>query len=265
MAETFDSALAPFRVHLDEVRNCVAFIRNSIRLKSSLGKIVDWRLGKTHEILLADSFIKLEDLQLRPVLNGLFVTVIAAFEEFLRTIIMLAVRQKVENVKVFHELGQSFIKRHMEYSGKLLAMVNSPPAHLSLDYYDLCRRIGTCLPSSTNIEMNDIAFGFIRGLTEIETFIDCIKEIGYQLELDDFGRNRELQNLLHTRKTRETSNELRRVIHEAVSNRHKIAHSGQSHAEISEEVFTYQLSLLELTAISIVIHLNKQLIVKGQR
>ncbi|MGD0660321.1 MAG: HEPN domain-containing protein [Syntrophorhabdales bacterium] len=252
-----DAALAPFKIHLDEVRNCVAFMKASNRLQSSLGKVINWELKGTYEVALATSFVRLDPLQFRPVLNGLFVTAVAAFEDFLRSVIIVVARQKVQRSKTFHELGQSFINRHMEYSGRLLATVNSPPAHLSVDYYDLCRRLGTCLPDSKSVEINETALSFIRGVTEIETFVDCINALGYRLQLDDLSRDKELQKLLGTKKARETSKELRNSLREVVQNRHKIAHSGQSYAELTEAVFSSRLDLLELTAVSIVTHLKK--------
>ena len=90
MPDVFNQALVTFMAHLDEVQHCVLYIRDSIRVKSFLGKIINWTSGKTYEISLTDSFMKLASPQLRPVYNGLFVTVIAAFEEFLRSIITLA-------------------------------------------------------------------------------------------------------------------------------------------------------------------------------
>lgn len=256
MAGVFDKALSPFIIHLDEIRTAIAYIKESLKLKSYLGRIVNWKLGKTYEISLANSFIKNEPVQVRPVLNGLFVTVIAAFEEFLRTIIVLAARHKVQTSRTFQGLDRCFINRHMEYTGRLLASVNNPPAHLNIDFYDLCRRLGTCLPGSTNIEINETAFSYVRGITEIEIFFDCIKAIGYSIEFDDFGRDSRLQKLLQTSGTRDTSKELKETLRAVLRNRHRIAHSGQSYAEITEDVFSFQLNLLELTAICITEHLN---------
>ena len=259
MVDPFASALVPLTVHLDEVHHCVSFLRDSSRLKSILGKLVKWELGDTSETRFAQSFIKSELVQSRPVLNGLLVTVVAAFEEFLRTVIVSAARMRVTKSRKFQDLGESFINRHIEYSGRLLATVHSPPAHISVNYFDICRRLGTCIPDSTAIEINDTALGFIRSVTDIDTFLDCIKGIGYKISLDDMGRDRNLQGFLKTSGTRETSKELKRALNDVVLNRHKIAHSGQSYAEITEDILFEHMKVLELTATAIIHHLTKQL------
>ncbi len=258
MPNSYSRALEPLTAHFDEARDCVAYIGKTLRLRSSLGKAVNWQLGPTYETGLADSFIKLEPPEVRPLLNGLFVTVVAAFEEFLRTIIATAVRQKAGRCKTFKDMGESFIHRHMEYSGRLLAAVHNPPAHLSIDYYDLCRRLGTCLPDSTKYEVNDAALSNVRGLVELDSFFECLNALGYSVHWDDLARNKELQKLLKTRNTRNTSKELKQAIHETVRNRHKIAHSGQSFADISEDIFVDKLMLLQMTANAIASHLEKQ-------
>ena len=138
----------------------------------------------------------------------------------------------------------------------MLAAVNTPPAHLSIDYYDLCRRLGTCLPGSTDFEINETALTILQRVTELDTFLDCLKSLGFPFEWDDLGRDEELQKFFQTHSTRETKKELEEAIGDAVRIRHKIAHSGQSLDEITSEIFSQQLKLLELTAHGIVKHLS---------
>ena len=92
----------------------------------------------------------------------------------------------------------------MQYTSRLLVAVNNPPSYISIDYYDLCRRLGTCVPESKVFKINDTALSIVKGVTELEEFLECLESLGFSFHWDDFGRDKELQKFFQTKKTRET-------------------------------------------------------------
>ena len=122
---------------------------------------------------------------------------------------------------------------------------------------DLCRRLGTCLPDSANFEVNEQAIAMVPGLTGLETFFECLVSLGYQINWDDLGRIEAVQSCCGVKGARKASCELNTAISSVVRERNKIAHSGQSYAELTEERFEVSLILLETTAKAIVQHLQK--------
>jgi hypothetical protein len=186
----------------------------------------------------------------------MFVTVMAAFEEFLRSVLVLALREKIKQAQSFKDLGEALVNRHMEYSGRLLVGLNNPPTHPPIDHFDLCRKLGTCLPESTQFELNETALSLVRDLTQLETFMECLGVFGFKLQWDDLGRERDVQQSLQTKHARETSKRLQEYLRDAVRMRNRIAHTGQAAADVGDDVLSEELAIFRATATAIAARLN---------
>ncbi len=244
MAGPFSKSLQPFTAHLEDARECASYMRDSIRLKSHLGSIVNWQSTNKTGTALARSFRSREPVAVRSVLNGLFVTVIAAFEEFLRATIVCAVKE-TGRPATFDDLGEPLMMHHMALSGRLLRGATNPPAYPSLDYFELCRRLGTCLRGSDTCELNESAFAAVGGLLGMEPFFKSLDVLGWKMKWDDLCRHKDVQALLSTKGPREAGKRMKVEIQGAVRDRHGIAHSGQSFAELTDVVFAHKLKLFE--------------------
>ncbi len=259
MASPFDVSLTLLLTCLDEAEGTLAYIRDSIRVQAVLGKALDWQGEQTYEKKLAASFSKHNSPSLRVARNGLYVTVIASFEQFLRETIVVAVHNKVAAAKQFRDLGDSFIKRHMDYSGRLLTMVHRPPAHLGLNFFDLCHCLGTCQQDSSAFRVNEIAFASVKGITELESFFEHITGLGFPVQWDDLGRLSDVQALFHTTRTCDTSKELARFFVSATATRNKIAHSGHTVADVDDGVLSRTSDIIRRVATGITVHLASKI------
>ena len=138
MSSLFEASLTALLANVEDAQSSLGFFRDAIRVKAALPKALNWEGEQTYEKKLSVDFIKREAPSLRVVRNGLYITMIATFEEYLRDIIIIAVQRKASTANQYKDLGESFIKRHMDYSGRLLSMVHRPPAHLQGSIFLRC-------------------------------------------------------------------------------------------------------------------------------
>jgi hypothetical protein len=266
MQDPFAQAMITFSAHIDELRQNLYFINHAIKLRPMLASIVDRSNGRTPGTIAVDTFCKLHYTQNRVVVNGLYVTLIASFEELLRNLLRIAIQERVKQVDKYSDLGEKLMKRHIEYTGKILANIHKPPAHLSLDYYEICRKIGTCFPDAVTFEINETAFSIINAITDLQNFFECIEVIGFTISWDDIGRDERLQQFFTLTGTRETQKEIHIYLDNAIRHRNRIAHTGQSVADITDDEIHECISFFELLSECIVVHLNSKIItVQTQR
>jgi hypothetical protein len=259
MAGPFHVSLTSLLTCLDEAGGTLAYIRDAIRVQAVLGKALDLQGEQTYEKKLAANFSRQNSPPLRVARNGLYVTIIASFEQFLRETIVVAVQHKIAAARQFKDLGESFINRHIEYSGRLLTMVHRPPAHLGLNFYDLCHCLGTCQQDSITFRVNEVAFANVKGITELESFFEHLTKLGFPVQWDDLGRREAVQSLLHTTRTCDTSKELTRFFTSATTIRNKVAHSGYTVADVDDEVLRRTSDVIRCVATAISEHLASKI------
>jgi len=258
MASPFDASLATLLASISEAQDILGFIRDSFRVQTALQKAIDWQGEQTYEKRLATEFIKRELPPLQVIRNGLYVIMVAAFEQFLRETIIVIVNIRVSTAKRFGDLGDSFIKRHMDYSGRLLSMVHRPPAHLGLNYYDICQRLGTCQQESIDFKVNEVAFSNVKGITELNNFLEHVSDLGVKIQWDDLGRTERLQGLFHTKRTCDASKELASAFVKITEKRNRIAHSGNTVSDVDDGIFLQDAKIIQLTAEVITEHFSSK-------
>ncbi|CAH2917365.1 MAG: hypothetical protein CPSOU_3029 [uncultured Paraburkholderia sp.] len=111
-------------------------------------------------------------------LNSFYVTMVAGFEEFLRSAIRDLTNEISRQGLRYDEVDSAIIRMNIRESAKLLRRMDSPPDYLAFNEVDLCRGIGTCIPGSGKVELNPGALAEVDGLIKLENFMQRVCHAG---------------------------------------------------------------------------------------
>lgn len=224
-------------MRLDEVQISAKFVSTAAALRPRLGRVLNWdeQLGQ-QELALARGFMDAKDVRYAIIYAALFVAISAAFERFCRQLIEAALRAKVQGV-TYDEIEGTLGTQNRKLTGRILSAIDSPRDHLSFNYDDLVSNLASCRSDTASFQLNEAVFsamvtGGAPGILE-----RALRNIDVENWWDDVGADPELQKVLGTRKSRETSNHAERRLAELSRWRNLIAHAGDESLEISTAEF----------------------------
>lgn len=242
------TALLVFEDHLARIQTGIRFVEVALSAKKSANRAIDWR-ADAHAVGAVRTFIGVEAYPEDLLCNANYLSSVAAFEEFLRQTLDTAILASVAKLRSFDDMDPGLQDMHMKATGRLLARRANPPQQLSgLDYFELCRRIGTCLPGSTTFEFNSQALCLLDDALSVDQYLETLRKFGYSASWDTLGAKEELRACFGTTGTRETRKALERFLADMVRQRNRIAHTGTSASEVSSEVLLEHLRVLGATA-----------------
>lgn len=181
------------------------------------------------------NFARVPSLVPQSLINSLYVTTAAAFEEFCRLVIHSACEEfndKKCTLSEEEELRRFLIVQ----TSRTLSRAHSPPVYLSLNQDDLCSSIGSMASGAGPIRVVGEAMCDVKGILEFKVVLDQLKKLGKDIDWQTLAKDGDLQRTLGTRKTKETETELKRLISAISKNRNRIAHVGPSSSDVTQEV-----------------------------
>ena len=251
MSSPVPTWLVVFFDHIDQCKNTLIFISEATTMKRAISSVLNWNAPDKKALEEVTRFLNLKPFTTQTYINAIHVSSVAAFEEFLRQLVTHAINLHCKEVTKFCDLSEKLQDRHMIASGKLLQLKSSPPHHIKVNFFDVCQRLGTCIPKETEFQLNQIAIAnSIRDIVGLDNVFEVLRDCGVRINMDTLGRDSKIQSILKTKGTRETSNEMKNFLEDVVHKRNRIAHTGAA-SDISEEKLKNHLDALRAIAESL--------------
>jgi len=184
-------------------------------------------------------------------LNSFYLTMVSGFEEYLRGKIREATEGYSNKKKSYAEVDETVRMTHVRESARLLRRIDTPPDYLTLNVDDLCRGLGSCVPSSTRVLLNPDAFADLESLVLLETFSERVAIFGHKVTFDVLGKDTAIRDALKLNSragAREVGKALRTALSEMRRNRNRIAHTGGNAADVTTELLASHRALVQAVA-----------------
>lgn len=224
----FDIPQETFNAHLDEVDSCVRFMDEYRGAKGQLFAILDWGSENQYAVGVCREFLNLRIDFDRSLVNGLYLSTVACFEQFLRELLSALIVNKAGELTEFEEIDEKLRKRHIKETGKLMSRVLDPPHHLAkLDYYQICRRLGGCYPGSKSFELVTESLCLDSNIVELGIFFETAQAFDLELDWNVLGGFAPISTALNlTGSAERIGKSLREYIFEMRRIRNRLSHAG---------------------------------------
>lgn len=224
-----------FERQVSDILSCVSWVNSAESFIRASYTALNWDYLRGSEREAVFSHERSEPLDNQSLVNSLYVTTAAAFEEFCRLVIQ-AVCEELNDNRITLGEDQN-LQRFLIYStSRFLTRIHSPPAHVALNEDELCQSIGSMSSQEGPVKVVGEAISDISGILELESVLSQLNKLNKQISWDILSRDAGIKAVLSTRKNNETKTELRALLASVSKNRNRIAHVGPSSADVTEEV-----------------------------
>lgn len=244
------TTMSASRLAFEEVvksgQNWLSWIVGASEFEATLRNKIPWSEFNKKERETIQARLKESPPQQQILLNSFYVTMVSGFEEFLRGYIK-EIANSISNSKIkFEEMDLKLRRTNVRESARLLRRMDSPPDYLKFDEFELCRKLGTCTPGSTAIELNGDALSEIDGLLKLSSFIERVEIFGKNLTWDHFGAQSSVKGALNMskEKPRAVGKALEDELNTIARFRNRIAHTGGNAADITPLIFSQHREVL---------------------
>lgn len=232
--------------HLNDLEVVLKNIENATKLKTILNDIINWETATGHRKEIVANYFKSEEINNNILINSLYLSAVASFESFLVNSVQRIFEEYNNSNLSFKESNTKLIERNIEFTGKMMTTIYSPPDHVTINFFKLSTDIGTCYPDSPKVVLNTQIPYFIKKITDLDNFLAFVNGCGIQVTVDEISNLDKIKTEFKTRNTRETSNEITAYIKEVIKTRNRLAHTGQSASDISPDMFNELIRRIRL-------------------
>jgi hypothetical protein len=247
------TALEDLSLRLDDLAASANFVGIASSLRPRLGHLIDWNADDNQGNLkdLARAFMNSKDVRYEILYGALFVRVLAAFERFIRQLVENALHGMVEGI-TYDEIPETLGMNNLRLTGRVLASVSEPRDHLTFNYENLVENLASCKAGSSKFQLNGPVFSAVVVGGGPATIEKALKNIDVENCWDDVGRDKQLQGVLGTKKSRDAANLSKEKLRELWRLRNIIAHAGDENIEVSKTKFEESVTFLRIfsTALS---------------
>lgn len=250
--------LDELNTRITELKADLEFVALAARLRPRIGEVVQWE--PPGEILrLVREFMSMKSSRPEGVYGALLVRLLAAFERYLRMLIIQSVEQRASGVRTYDELPEILCKRNLVLTGRVLAAIDAPRDHLTLDINSLVANLATCTQGSDSFRLN--AQVFSATITGASSFVieKALENVGVDGWWDGVGTNKNLAKLLGTQGARATGNRACERLKELWRWRNHLAHGGDQEIALSESQLREAIDFVALFSAALDSAVKKQL------
>lgn len=229
------TALEDLSLRLDDVAASANFVSIASLLRPRLGHLIDWNTNQGQDDLknLARKFMNSKDVRYEILYGALFIRVLAAFEKFIRQLVESALHVMVEGT-TYDEIAETLRMHNLRLTGRVLASISEPRDHLTFNYENLVENLASCKAGSSTFQLNGPVFSAVVAGGGPAVIEKALKNIDVENWWDDVGRDKKLQAVLGTKKSRDAANLSKEKLRELWRLRNIIAHAGDENIEVSE-------------------------------
>jgi hypothetical protein len=227
------AALDELNARVSELKANVAFVVLANQLRPRIGGALNWQAGG--EVLdLVKRFMNAKSTRPEGIHGALFVTLIAAFERYLRKLIMHCVDHRVAKAGSYNNLSATLIKRNLVLTGRVLAALDSPRDHMTMDVQALVANLAQCTPGSSTLRLNASAFSATVTGVNPSVIEKALEGVDVTEWWDAVGSSAPLAQLLGTKGARATGDRAKERLTEISRWRNNLAHGGDDEIALSE-------------------------------
>ncbi|QFZ87160.1 hypothetical protein GFK26_32475 [Variovorax paradoxus] len=187
-------------------------------------------------------------------LNSVYITMTAGFEEYLRTTLKAMADNLNQEAKPPNAHHKTLVNFNIRETAKLLRRMDSPPDYITFNHDDLCRILGSCATGSQAVQFNGEALSDVDGLIRLKNFCERAEGLGKRVDLDVAAKDPAIKIALKQEKNN-SARDVRKLLEdelEIISRyRNRIAHIGGNASDVTEPVLRSHKYLLSAVAVAI--------------
>lgn len=233
------------------------WVKSSQKFEQVLRGKLPWDQMSEEEKRLVQA--KLNDAlpELQLLLNSIYITLAAGFEEYVRSAVKKAALKITGSKKTSDQLDGALLRMNIRESARLLKRIDAPPDYINYDAGELCRILGTCGPNSSAVEMNCEAIADIDGLIRLDAALTRLSHLGVKITWDTLGQTVAIKSALKTPKAnnRDSGKSLAAMLNEVSKLRNRIAHMGGNASDVTEDLLIFHSQVLKSVVATIDPHI----------
>lgn len=247
MSHKYSVQASTFLAHIESTLSWLEWIKASSRFEEAVRGRINWDGMSGGEKEVVQKKHDLAQPELRLVLNALYITLVAAFEEYLRQLVTHLADEFTKQQTKWASASESLLKLNIRESARMLRRMDSPPDYLAIDFWEMCRQLGSCHPHTDAIILNSLALADVESLIKLEKFIERAEAFGVDLSFDLLGKSDSMCAALDLKKSkpRENAKQIRAAAAEIARLRNRIAHMGVNASDVTEAVFLRDVGVLK--------------------
>ena len=226
-------ALDELNARIAELRADLTFVALAAQLRPRIGDVVHWQA--VGEVLdLVKQFMNAKSSRPEGVYGPLLVRLLAAFERYLRLLIVQSVERRASGASTFDELSETLSKRNLILTGRVLAAIDAPRDHLTLDIEALISNLASCKRGSGSFRLNTQAFSATVTGASPAVIEKALQYVDVSDWWDGVGANAALAKHLQTKGARATGDRAHERLKELWRWRNHLAHGGDEEIALTE-------------------------------
>lgn len=231
----FGTILDDFQTQLDEIDLCYYHLKYHREFRAVLFPIINWTGANDDQKKIINSYIG-KNLPSGTMLNSLFNTLAACYENFLRKMLMLTIGAIDNKTKNYNDLSIRLRNKHYQSTGTLLANHASPPDYLKLDYKKLAENLATCYDGSMDFKLNPEISIFPKGLVSLNSFFEFLDLCEIKLSFESIAKNEIVRKYYGMSTTKERERILAGLHDQILRLRNSISHCGLENVDLSPQI-----------------------------
>ncbi len=224
--------LEELTILIGEITTDADFVAVAAQLRPRLNGVIRWDGIGNEERGIVQSFLRIKESRPEGLYGPLLVRLLAAFERYVRTLIVWTVEHRNGAASAYEDLAQTLTLRNRMLTGKVLASAELPD-HLVFDVPALIENLATCKTGGA-FRLNASVFGFgIAGFSPKHLDM-ALEHVDISDCWDGLGKNPQLVRILGTKGARATGIGVKDKLKELSRLRNHLAHGGDGAPHISE-------------------------------
>src|SRR5258708_176167 len=187
---------------MSEIATDADFVAVAAQLRPRLNGVIRWDGMSAEERGIVQSFLRIKESRPEGLYGPLLVRLLAAFERYLRTLVVWTVERRNGAAGKYEDLSPTVATRNRMLTGRVLASAELPD-HLVFDIPALIENLATC-KAGGSFRLNSAVFSFgIAGFSpkHLDTALESI-DIGSCWDV--VGKDAQLSTILGTKGARPT-------------------------------------------------------------
>jgi hypothetical protein len=252
------AALDELKARIAEIKADLTFVALATQLRPRIGDVVQWQAAG--EVLeLVRQFMSAKSNRPEGVYGPLLVRLLAAFERFMRLLIVQSVEHRASGAETYDELSKTISQRNLILTGRVLATIDAPRDHLTLDIESLISNLASCKRGSGSFRLNSQAFSATVTGASPSVIEKALQYVDVSDCWDGVGANVALAKQLQTRGTRATGDRAHERLKELWRWRNHLAHGGDEEIALTESQLLEAIDFVDSFSAALDIVVKKRL------
>ena len=219
---------------LREIATDADFVAVAAQLRPRLNGVIRWDGIGAEERGIVQSFLRIKESRPEGLYGPLLVRLLAAFERYVRTLIVWTVDRRNDVAGKYEDLSPKLANRNRILTGRVLASAELPD-HLVFDIPALIENLATCKTGGAGpFRLNSTVFSAGIAGCSPKHLDTALEHVDIDDCWDSVGKDAKLSTILGTKGARPTGTGAKDKLKELSRLRNHLAHGGDGTPLISE-------------------------------